>query len=195
MFNDSINFVAQSIEKSQLVDRNGCYYQSLQGVLPESLLCELVTLKTSSCTVVKLEKQEHRPRVRVDYSEAISKKLNIIFKSSKIKNVLEHKYKIKLYPQTTDIWFDFGGYNLIPHTDDPRLALSLQIYLDTQQDIPGTALYDSQISVTPFCVFKYVKNTGYSLLNNDRSWHGTEFAMNSHKIRKSIYIRYGTSPQ
>ena len=195
MFNDSINFVAQSIEKSQLVDRNGCYHQSLQGFLPESLLRELAKLNTSSCSVVKLEKQEHQPRVRVDYSEAISKKLNIIFKSSKIKNVLEHKYKLKLYPQTTDIWFDLGGYNLKPHTDDPRLALSLQIYLDTEKDIPGTALYDAETDDTPFCIFKYVKNTGYSLLNNDRSWHGTEFIMNSDKIRKSIYIRYGTSPQ
>ena len=195
MFNDSINFVAQSIEKSQLVERNGCYYQRFQDMLPESLLSELVKLDTSSCSVVKLEKQEHMSRVRVDYSEAISKKLNIIFKSSKIKNILEHKYKLKLYRQTTDIWFDSIGYNLSPHIDDTRLALSLQIYLDTEKDIPGTALYDAETDDIPFCVFKYVKNTGYSLLNNDRSWHGTEFAMNSDKIRKSIYIRYGTSPQ
>ena len=195
MFNDSINFVAQSIEKSQLVERNGCYYQRFQDMLPESLLSELVKLDTSSCSVVKLEKQEHMSRVRVDYSEAISKKLNIIFKSSKIKNILEHKYKLKLYRQTTDIWFDSIGYNLSPHIDDTRLALSLQIYLDTEKDIPGTALYDAETDDIPFCVFKYVKNTGYSLLNNDRSWHGIEFAMNSDKIRKSIYIRYGTSPQ
>ena len=195
MFNDSINFVAQSIEKSQLVERNGCYYQRFQDMLPESLLSELVKLDTSSCSVVKLEKQEHMSRVRVDYSEAISKKLNIIFKSSKIKNILEHKYKLKLYRQTTDIWFDSIGYNLSPHIDDTRLALSLQIYLDTEKDIPGTALYDAETDDIPFCVFKYVKNTGYSLFNNDRSWHGTEFIMKSDKVRKSIYIRYGTSPQ
>lgn len=194
MIKSSIDFLAESIEKSQIIERSGCYYQSLQGVLPESLLTELVKLDMSSCSVAKLEKQKHRPRFRVDYREAISKKINIIFKSSKIKNVFEHKYKLKLYPQITDIWFDLGGYNLKPHTDDPRVALSLQIYLDTQQDIPGTALFDTEKSNIPFCIFKYVKNTGYSLLNNDRSWHGTEFIMNSDKIRKSIYIRYGTSP-
>ena len=69
-------------------------------------------------------------------------------------------------------------------------ALALQIYLGSEQSMPGTVLYSSQNAKTPFTVFKYKENTGYALLNNAQSWHGTEHKLVGDAIRKSIYIRY-----
>jgi len=191
MINDSIKFLVQSIEKSLVIQKHGCYYQSFQDILPENLLERLKKLEPTNCLVKKLEGQETFNRVRVDYQEDISKALNLIFKSSKIKNVFEEKYKMELVPQTTDIWFDSKGYNLTPHTDDSRLALSMQIYINTDSSIPGTALFKSKNSTESFCQFKYVENNGYSLLNNKTGYHGTAFEMKSSNVRKSVYVRYG----
>ena len=105
--------------------------------------------------------------------------------------MFENKYKIKLVAQTSDIWFDSTGYNLPPHTDNPELALSMQIYLDTDYNVPGTALFGSKDATKSFCEFKYEKNNGYSLLNNATAYHGTAFAMTSPAVRKSVYVRYG----
>ena len=191
MINDSIKFLVQSIEKSPVLIENGCNYQILQNVFPNQLLDELDNCNLGNIKVQKLKTQTEEPRVRIDYAESISKKINIIFKSKKITNIFENKYKIKLVAQTSDIWFDSTGYNLPPHTDNPELALSMQIYLDTDYNVPGTALFGSKDATKSFCEFKYEKNNGYSLLNNATAYHGTAFAMTSPAVRKSVYVRYG----
>jgi hypothetical protein len=191
MINDSIKFLVQSIEKSPVLEKNGCNYQILQDVFPNELVQELSACDPTSVSTKKLERQLAYPRVRVDYAETISKKLNLIFKSTKITELFESKYNLKLVAQTADIWFDSKGYNLTPHTDDPRLAMSMQIYLDTNENVPGTALFESKDAATPFCQFKYERNNGYSLLNNQSGYHGTAFAMETTGIRKSVYVRYG----
>ena len=191
MINDSIKFLVQSIEKSPVLVENGCNYQQLSNIFPNNLLTELADCNPSSVLVKKLERQLSYPRVRVDYAETISKKINLIFKSKKITELFENKYNLKLVAQTTDIWFDSKGYNLTPHTDDPELAMSMQIYLDTDYNVPGTALFGSKDATKSFCEFKYEKNNGYSLLNNTTAYHGTAFAMTSPAVRKSVYVRYG----
>lgn len=191
MINDSIKFLVQSIEKSPVLVENGCNYQILQNIFSNQLLDELDNCNLGNIKVQKLKTQTEEPRVRIDYAESISKKINIIFKSKKITNMFENKYKIKLVAQTSDIWFDSTGYNLPPHTDNPELALSMQIYLDTDYNVPGTALFGSKDATKSFCEFKYEKNNGYSLLNNATAYHGTAFAMTSPAVRKSVYVRYG----
>ncbi len=191
MINDSIKFLVQSIEKSPVLVENGCNYQILQNIFPNQLLDELDNCNLGNIKVQKLKTQTEEPRVRIDYAESISKKINIIFKSKKITNMFENKYKIKLVAQTSDIWFDSTGYNLPPHTDNPELALSMQIYLDTDYNVPGTALFGSKDATKSFCEFKYEKNNGYSLFNNATAYHGTAFAMTSPAVRKSVYVRYG----
>lgn len=191
MINDSIKFLVQSIEKSPVLVENGCNYQILQNIFPNQLLDELDNCNLGNTKTQKLKTQTKEPRVRIDYAESISKKINIIFKSKKITNIFEDKYRIKLVAQTSDIWFDSKGYNLPPHTDNPELVLSMQIYLDTNDNVPGTALFGSKDATKSFCEFKYEKNNGYSLLNNATAYHGTAFAMTSPAVRKSVYVRYG----
>ena len=114
MINDSIKFLVQSIEKSPVLEKNGCNYQILQDVFPNELVQELSACDPTSVSTKKLERQSAYPRVRVDYAETISKKLNLIFKSTKITELFESKYNLKLVAQTADIWFDSKGYNLTP---------------------------------------------------------------------------------
>lgn len=70
----------------------------------------------------------------------------------------------KMYPELNlkfdgmMVWRDGAGYNIAPHTDNPKIAVSLQIYLyDTAPPHCGTRFYldDKQVDV------EYQHNTGY----------------------------------
>lgn len=188
MFNDSINFLVRSIEKSALIEKNGCYYQKINNFFPENLLDELIKID-DTYVLEKLETQTHMNRYRLSYEEPIIKKLNLIFHSQKITNALETKFKIRLKPESTDIWLDSVDYFLPPHLDDPRIKLSMQIYLGNNNI--GTALFDTSTSKEPYEVFEYKFNSGYILLNNSKSFHGTSGKVTNKSIlRKSVYVRY-----
>lgn len=183
----NVDFLVQSIQNSMVNVKNGCFYQKFVQFFPADFLKKLVTIP-SDTKLTKLEHQEHRPRLRVDYDEMISRELNLLFKSSKITEALSKKYNTILNPGTADIWFDYAGYNLSPHRDDPRVKLALQIYFGSG-DNPGTVLYDGEQEPQVIESFKYGVNCGYSLLNNDKSWHGTNGSV-TNNTRKSVYIRY-----
>ena len=201
MFNDNIKFVAQSIEKTPVIEKNGCYYQNFQNFFPDYILKKLVSVDRDNSAFTTLQTQERSPRVRMEYTEHIIKEISLIFRSKSVVDVLEKKYNTLLKFDSVDIWFDYKGYRLSPHKDDTRIALALQIYLDTDESIPGTAIFDStnvclrrildtEEYYKPFQVFKYGQNNGYCLRNNEYSWHGTEFTMDNEKTRKSVYVRY-----
>lgn len=188
MINDSINFLVESIKKSPLIVKNGCYYQKISNFFPNQLLQELVKIN-DTYKLEKLETQEHTSRFRLSYEEPIIKMLNLIFHSKKITNALEAKFDVKLKPKTTDVWLDSVNFFLPPHVDDPRIKLSIQIYLGDNNI--GTALFDSYTSTQPYEVFEYKLNSGYVLLNNSKSFHGTSGKVTDKNIlRKSVYVRY-----
>jgi hypothetical protein len=86
-----------------------------------------------------------------------------------------------------DIWLDGGGYILPPHTDDQRIKLALQIYLGTETNV-GTSLFDGDNNVIK--TFHYRFDSGYALLNNAVSLHGTEGTVAENNPRRSLYVRY-----
>ena len=188
MFNDSINFLVESIKKSPLIVKNGCYYQKISNFFPNHLLKELVKID-DTYKLEKLETQEHTNRFRLSYEEPIIKMLNVIFHSRKITNALETKFDVELKPETTDVWLDALNYSLPPHLDDPRIKLSMQIYLGNNNT--GTALFESGTSTEPYEFFEYKLNSGYVLLNNSKSFHGTSGKVkDKNRLRKSVYVRY-----
>lgn len=188
MFNSSINFLVESIKKSPLIIKNGCYYQKISNFFPNHLLTELVKID-DTYKLEKLETQANKNRFRLSYEEPIVKMLNLIFHSRKITNALEEKFDVKLKPSTTDVWLDSVNYSLKPHIDDPRITLSMQIYLGDNNI--GTALFDSLTSTEPYEVFEYKFNSGYVLLNNLKSFHGTTGKVtDKNTLRKSVYVRY-----
>ena len=116
------------------------------------------------------------------------KKLKIFFSNSKITKALEIKFNTPLKFESVDIWSDSAGYNLPPHTDDQRIKLALQIYLGTETNV-GTSLFDGDNNVIK--TFPYRFDSGYALLNNSVSLHGTEGTVAENNPRRSLYVRYG----
>ena len=93
-------------------------------------------------------------------------------------------YKRQLKFESVDIWVDNKNYSLDPHIDDSRIKLALQIYLG--DDNKGTSLYrDGNIVKT----FEYNFNSGYALLNNQKSLHGIDGNIDKDG-RISLYARY-----
>jgi hypothetical protein len=190
MYNSSVDFVVKSIQKTPLVNLNGLIYQEYQDFFDDIWL-EKLSIDLEKLKLTALERQEELEksfRKRVDYSEKISKELNIFFKNRKITECLQDIFNLKLTPDTADIWIDYPGYYLIPHVDDGRIKLAIQIYIGDQQQ-PGTSLYGSLNISSKIHEIVYKRNKGYALFNNDKSWHAVQPKIVDGQ-RRSVYIRY-----
>jgi len=185
MLHLSTQDVVSSIEKSPLMVKQGIVYQEYQDFFGNNISKDIKDIE--KMTTVKLEMQHHKPRNRIDYSETLMKKLKIFFSNSKITKSLSTKFNMPLQFESVDIWLDSAGYFLSPHTDDSGIKLALQIYLGEGPSV-GTSLFDSDNNVLE--TFQYKFNSGYALLNNAVSLHGTTGAVAENNLRKSLYVRY-----
>jgi hypothetical protein len=183
MFNLSTQDVVRSIEKAPLVILDGIHYQEYHDFFGVSVPKELTGIKNTDFH--KLEKQFDRPRQRISYDTDIMKRLKVFFMRTAITTALEKKFRTALTFDSVDIWRDNAGYSLESHTDDDRIKLAIQIYLG--DDNIGTSLYDSQGNIIKS--FEYKLNSGYALLNNRFSLHGTT-SKSTRGDRTSVYVRY-----
>lgn len=198
MYNDSVDFVVKSIQKTPLVNLNGLIYQEYEDFFDELIINKIVN-EYKLFKFDKLETQEHKPRKKLSYQSRLSKELKILFSNVKIKNALEKTYNTELKFLSCDVWQDGFAFSLDPHTDDKRIKLALQIYLGEDVAV-GTKFFSPSISKIVERKWKedylqhevkeihYQKNHGYSLLNNEQSWHGV--APNIINNRLSLYVRY-----
>ncbi|SVB73155.1 uncharacterized protein METZ01_LOCUS226009, partial [marine metagenome] len=74
--------VVLSIEKSPILRKNGIIYQEYHNFFGNNILKELENLE--NLNFVQLEKQLDRPRLRVNYSEEIMKKIKLFFMQTPI---------------------------------------------------------------------------------------------------------------
>jgi len=187
MFNDSINFVAQSIEKSPLIEKNNIVYQKFTDIFDDRLINH-INNTVDSLKTEQLQNQHNVPRKKSIDSEKLVKELRIVFSHSVVRGALEEKYKQQFKLSSCDFWYDTAGYFLSSHIDNGSIKLSLQIYLgeDTQ---PGTVLFDGADAKNYFDIFPFRFNSGYSMLHDGNSFHGLEFPVKE-GIRKSLYVRY-----
>ena len=183
MFNLSTQHVVQSIKKAPLVNLDGIVYQEYHDFFGFYILNELTSIKNTNFQ--KLDKQFDKPRHRISYDTDTMKRLKFFFMHTNITTALEKKFKTVLSFSSVDIWKDSAGYDLLPHTDDPSIKLAIQIYLGDNN--VGTSLYDTENNILKS--FEYRTNTGYALLNNDVSLHGTT-SKTTHGNRTSVYVRY-----
>lgn len=69
----------------------------------------------------------------------------------------------KYSPFDTTYWVDLPGFTTGIHSDNPGVVCSLQVYLDTADEL-GTKFYNKDLGLV-FTV-PYKKNSGYMLINN-----------------------------
>ena len=180
MLHLSTQEVVLSIEKSPLKIVQGTIYQEYRDFFGKEF--KLPTLENKN--FVKLEFQENKSRMRLDYNDELMKKIRVFFMNTNITRALENRFNTELRFSSADLWIDNAGYKLIPHTDDDRIKLSLQIYLSDNNE--GTSLYHNDGTIRYTFPFKF--NSGYALYNGVYSTHGVEEIENDG--RTSLYVRY-----
>lgn len=199
MYNSSVDFVVKSIQKSPLVNLNGLIYQEYENFFDEPWI-EKIQKEYNLYNFDQLEKQEHKPRKKLNYQSKLSKELTILFSNSKITNSLQKSYNTTLKFSSCDLWWDGVGYFLHPHVDDGRIKLAVQIYLNESRS-SGTKFFSSTVNDViksekwqdkylqhEVKEIYYKRNFGYSLLNNHNSLHGV--MPNETENRLSVYVRY-----
>ena len=180
MFNLSTQEVVLSIENSPLVNLEGLVYQEYDNFFGNNFNLDVSKKKNFE----KLENQYFLNRVKLPDNDIDLKKIKILFMNTQITKALEKKFNTNLKFESVDVWIDGKGYKLIPHVDDSRIKLSLQVYLSN--DNKGTTLYDK--TGKELYTFPFKTNFGYALLNNQYSYHGVKEITKDG--RTSLYVRY-----
>ena len=180
MFNLSTQEVVLSIENSPLVNLEGLVYQEYDNFFGNNFNLDVSKKKNFE----KLENQYFLNRVKLPDNDIDLKKIKILFMNTQITKALEKKFNTNLKFESVDVWVDGKGYKLMPHVDDSRIKLHLQVYLSN--DNKGTTLYDKVGK--ELYTFPFKANFGYALLNNEHSYHGVEEI--TEDGRTSLYVRY-----
>ena len=180
MFNLSTQEVVLSIEKSPLEVFKGIVYQKYPNFFGNTFDFNFGKRENFE----KLENQTKFNRVKLPKTEIDMKKLTVFFMNQRITQALEKKFNTKLKFDSVDVWMDGKGYKLIPHVDDSRIKLHLQVYLSNDNE--GTSLYTPSGEL--LYTFPFKANFGYALYNNVYGYHGVEEIEKDGRI--SLYVRY-----
>lgn len=189
MIKKTVSSIIKSLENSKVHKGNGHIYQNLENVFDEEFKNELLDTigKENNFTVEHLQKNQ--ARVKLKHDNVLQNKLKIIFSHSQIKKFIQKNYDMNVGEVVPSVWIDSEGYNLPRHTDDGSIAVAMQIYLGTAQNL-GTQLYTDMESNEPLATFDYKSNCGYVMLNCDTSFHQTEGTVPAGFKRPSVYVRF-----
>ena len=180
MLHLSTNEVVLSIEKAPLEINHGILYQKYPNFFGNTFESNFDKKENFE----KLENQTHLNRVKLSKHDIDMKKLTVFFMNSSITQALEKKFNTKLTFDSADVWIDGKGYKLVPHVDDSRIKLHIQVYLSNDNE--GTSLYNPQGVL--LYTFPFKANYGYALYNGAYSYHGVEEIEKDG--RTSLYVRY-----
>ena len=185
--NSVMSYAIQNIFKFEGQDSEEMAWDAVVAWLTKLRLLEGV--QSDNVKLSKLAWQEDQNRRRVDYDESVSQTLQVFFHSSNIINALKQKFNLKdLRPNTTDIWFDWEGYQITPHLDGDY-QISLQIYLNNQQQPPTVFMDKVGEQYKVFDSATYRSNCGYALLTEGPAYHAMEGPVESGE-RKSVFARF-----
>ena len=186
---NSLEYTANVIANTPVKEHNGVRYQIFKDFFDENALSYLEKVDDEKVKLERLPQQMKENRRLVNYQEDASKSLQLFFHSGKIIESLKKQFSCNsLWPKTTDMWFDYEGYQIVPHIDE-GYQIQLQIYLNNESHPPTAFFEQTESGFAVFDQAEYRSNYGYCLFNSGPSWHGMTGPVISGK-RKSIFARF-----
>jgi hypothetical protein len=96
---------------------------------------------------------------------------------------------------SVNLWADFEGYEITPHTDPDYFKYAIQIYVSREKfhwNTPmfGTTIYSAQ--QLPLLQLPYRNNFGYFFEKPHKVCHGLGTAVPAGMQRNSVYLRYNS---
>ena len=142
--------------------------------LPEELVDDLVKFsQRSDVPWEKQEMQEHLPRQKISW-----------LLDSPIETTHNYFANLKMFSHLhfmgITLWNDEKNFWMLPHLDNDRIKVAVQIYLDDRNS-PGTQFGDRLV--------KYGRNRGYIMYNSPDMLHGVPEQV-PHEGRLSVYALY-----
>jgi len=151
---------------------------------PDELIEQFVSTDHLSAAWKKEDWQEHYPRRRLMHEPgSIYERMNS-YVNSQLAAVAE-AISMELIYSETGFWLDEPGFRMLPHIDNEGVAVSLQIYLNQNNNDLGTIFYNPDKTVR-HC-FEYKLNTGYLMINGPAQLHGMGVAIPEGTYRISSY--------
>jgi len=197
---------------SAIDNRNDLF--AIKNIIPNNLIEALSNEDITDYTLERQPMQEDFCRYRVCYDQdtVIGKIVDSIlwipnFWSPNSYSLLEKINKIigsNFSHIDASVWYDYEGFKMEKHIDNPSIKSAMQIYLDQGNINLGTTFYfvdDKDIEIKDDIQqwhlknynlnkrhnFKYIPNTGYLMLNNKYQAHGPSGFVDNNERRLSLY--------
>ena len=148
-----------------------------------------IDLNTVSCSKFPF-KYERFPRNVIESfdNEVISEVRYQISKSVETVNRELDTSFGNVRPEDVKLWWDLPGFSSCLHLDNSTVLNSMQIYLGEANENLGTVFYNSNNREDVRYRFKYIKNTGYIMFNNEHQYHSMEDIITKNDKRISSYF-------
>jgi len=182
-------------------DRNDLF--AIKNIIPNNLIEELSNEDITNYTFERQPWQEHFCRYRVCYEQntVIGK---IVHSVNSLPKEINKFIGSDFSHIDVSVWYDYEGFEMHKHIDNPSVSNAMQIYLDEGNINLGTTFYfvnDEDIEVKDDEQqwhlknynlderhnFEYVPNTGYLMLNNKYQAHSPRGCVNKNERRLSLY--------
>ena len=186
LINDSINQIKESLQSKREVNQDSLYI--LEDFLPEALKIKLQDYISNNQEWILQEDQinniSYFKRYKINFAhDTVLEESHNIFEN--LTESIEQIFNKKLKFSGVAIWKDVPGYSIIPHTDNPQIEVSMQIYLSSGDYNLGTVfrLPDNSLFKTP-----YQDNLGYLMDNQYQLTHFMATPVPEDHVRYSLYV-------
>lgn len=161
---------------------NNLFY--IEDAYPVDIVDQLRTTDPLSHPYGKVEMQDNWPRRNVQpLANSVYTKLTDAL--NQYSNQISEAMGQPVYVAYTGIWLDEAGFAMGKHLDDDRVVMSLQIYLNDNDEKLGTTFFNEDGSIR--CQFPYKFNCGYMMINGPDQYHGMTVPVPADSYRISSY--------
>lgn len=190
LINQSIVHASQALQNLAPTDIPNLY--KVDNFLSDTLLSKLLDYVNSPTTnwqiatsfIQNSTYNQNKLRYQINWDpDTVVEEVHSVFEAQTalINNVYpQHSLKFT----GINLWKDSAGYKIRTHTDNPAIAVALQIYLTQSQDVDmGTEFFNQDISVT----IPGIVNGGYLAYNTQPIPHKTTNPVPADITRYSLY--------
>lgn len=156
----------------------------VEDAYPQELLEQFLSADHLSTPGNKEEWQENYARRRLVVDKGSVYDLLDAYVKSELQNIAS-VIGVELMACDTGFWLDEAGFSMTPHVDNPGVQVSMQVYLNANDENLGTIFYNPDMTVR--YAAKYQVNTGYLMINSPEQQHGMDVKVPRDSYRISSY--------
>jgi hypothetical protein len=160
------------------------YAYVLSDIFSSELIEKIKEEFDTNTTWENVQHQETRPRKSMPWKpESVIEEVHMVFQAleEEISEISGQNLKFS----SVNFWQDLPGYTIVPHVDNNRITVAIQVYINVADLAAGTEMYKDG---NMFYKLPWISNTGYVLKNVPTSVHGMTMPVDT--LRQHLYAIY-----